>query len=372
VAVERDLSFFFMPARGVWASLLKNSASVFFMWWHFVWRQSLPMMITEVPARARNELKHAGACSSELHTCRPGETMPRIYIFSLHPGGGKTFRERIVLITKEAYKMNHLKTKTVFAACLIVASACFLAIAAHAAEIIRAQASPSTQAPLPGETFSVAVSLDLTERSELLGAFSGTLSWNPAVLRYVEQSGAELGEAARMVVNARKADAGRLQFAGFNPDGNAGMVDLLSARFEVIGAPGAAPGLQLQIEELYAARTYVDLMPYLETVTTGIDDEFGIQAVPEKYELLQNYPNPFNAGTDIRFALPKDGHIRLEVYNLLGAKVKTLVDAMRRIGRYKAHWDGRNANGMPAPSGVYLYRLQADGFVAQMRMIYLK
>ena len=268
--------------------------------------------------------------------------------------------------------MKHHKIKTVLSACLIGVSVCFLATAVQAGERIRAQATPSTLAPMAGENISVAVSLDLTECSELLGAFSGTLSWNPAVLRYADQSGAALGEAAKIVVNARKATEGRLKFAGFNPNGNDGVVDLLTANFEVVGTAGAAPGLQLQIDELYAAKTYVDLMPYLESVTTAIGDEFGIQDVPKSFELLQNYPNPFNAGTDIRFALPRDSRVRLEIYNVLGAKVRTLVDEERKIGRYKAHWDGRDAHGTPAPSGIYLYRLEADGFVAQKQMIFLK
>jgi len=272
----------------------------------------------------------------------------------------------------EVLKMNHLKTKTVFVACLVVASLCFWATTAHAAERIRVQVTPLTLAPMPGETFSVAVSLDLTECSELLGAFSATLSWNPAVLRYVEQSGAELGEAAKIVVNARKANEGRLRFAGFNPNGNSGVVDLLSAKFEVIGTPGAAPGLQLQVKELYAAKTYVDLMPLLESITTGVGEAFGIQEVPKTYELQQNYPNPFNAGSEIRFALPQQSHVRLEIYNVLGAKIRTLVDEARKPGRYKVHWDGRDAAGQPVPSGIYLYRLDAGDFSAQKRMLLVK
>ncbi|PLX23363.1 MAG: hypothetical protein C0600_14865 [Ignavibacteria bacterium] len=81
------------------------------------------------------------------------------------------------------------------------------------------------------------------------------------------------------------------------------------------------------------------------------------------FALEQNYPNPLRAGstTAIRYTVNTDKPVRLEVYDLLGRRVTTLVNAARRPGRYSAMWDGRDDNGSLLPSGLYMYRLEADG-----------
>jgi hypothetical protein len=76
------------------------------------------------------------------------------------------------------------------------------------------------------------------------------------------------------------------------------------------------------------------------------------RALPTVYSLSQNYPNPFNPSTVIEFALPKDAHVTLEVYNVIGQKVMTLVDEVRPAGYHSVKLDGTNLS-----SGMYLYRL---------------
>ena len=82
-------------------------------------------------------------------------------------------------------------------------------------------------------------------------------------------------------------------------------------------------------------------------------------AIPTAFHLYQNYPNPFNPETQIRYDLPKSIHVRVEIFNILGEKVKTLVDEKKPAGAYKIIWDGQTDNGRAAASGVYIYRLQA-------------
>ena len=95
-------------------------------------------------------------------------------------------------------------------------------------------------------------------------------------------------------------------------------------------------------------------------------------AVPEKFDLAQNYPNPFNPSTTIRYQLPEATKVRLEVFNILGQVVRTLVDEQRRAGYHTVVWDGRNDAGSRVGSGVYYYRLQADGRVMVKKMALLK
>ena len=85
----------------------------------------------------------------------------------------------------------------------------------------------------------------------------------------------------------------------------------------------------------------------------------------------QNYPNPFNSGTVIRFALSERRDIELSVFNLAGQQVATLVDGVRAAGVYALHWDGRDDDGRPLASGVYLYRLRAGEQQVETRKLLL-
>jgi len=95
-------------------------------------------------------------------------------------------------------------------------------------------------------------------------------------------------------------------------------------------------------------------------------------ALPKEYSLRGNYPNPFNAKTIISFALPKESRVTLDVYNILGQKVKTLLDGTMAAGNYNQEWDGTDHNGLGVSSGVYLYKLKADNFTRVNRMTFLK
>ncbi|MDI6802306.1 MAG: FlgD immunoglobulin-like domain containing protein [Bacteroidota bacterium] len=79
--------------------------------------------------------------------------------------------------------------------------------------------------------------------------------------------------------------------------------------------------------------------------------------VPDRFALYNNYPNPFNPQTTIRYEIPVGGRVVLEIYNLLGQKVRTLLNEEKPAGRYSSVWDGKNDNGNFISSGVYLYRL---------------
>ena len=87
----------------------------------------------------------------------------------------------------------------------------------------------------------------------------------------------------------------------------------------------------------------------------------GASAVPERFELGPNYPNPFNPSTIIPFQLSALMRVRLEVFNILGQHIATLVDGERSEGFHTARWDGTNAAGQAVAAGVYIYRLSGDG-----------
>ncbi len=94
--------------------------------------------------------------------------------------------------------------------------------------------------------------------------------------------------------------------------------------------------------------------------------------MPKEFQLSQNYPNPFNPTTTIEFALPIDTDVRLEVYNILGQRVATLINERLGAGYHSILWDGRNASGEEVASGVYFYRIITDKFIKSKKMVVLK
>ncbi|MCX6162543.1 MAG: T9SS type A sorting domain-containing protein, partial [Ignavibacteriae bacterium] len=83
--------------------------------------------------------------------------------------------------------------------------------------------------------------------------------------------------------------------------------------------------------------------------------------------LSQNYPNPFNPTTNIRYALPRAGEVKLTVFNTLGKEVETLVNEHQSAGTYEVSFDASQY-----PSGVYFYRLTTDNFSDTKRMLLVK
>jgi hypothetical protein len=98
---------------------------------------------------------------------------------------------------------------------------------------------------------------------------------------------------------------------------------------------------------------------------TDINDP--VPGLPQQSSLSQNYPNPFNLTTTIEYDLPRAAFVTLDLFDLLGRKIETLVNSEQEAGHYTATW-----NGQDKPSGMYLYRLQAGDYTETMKMLLLK
>ena len=96
------------------------------------------------------------------------------------------------------------------------------------------------------------------------------------------------------------------------------------------------------------------------------------EIIPFKFALNQNYPNPFNPNTTISFEVPSTQWVRLEIFNILGQKVKTLADEQMSAGRYSLVWDGKNGAGRYVSTGVYFSRLSAGDNTEIKKMLMLK
>ncbi len=112
---------------------------------------------------------------------------------------------------------------------------------------------------------------------------------------------------------------------------------------------------------------------YLEVYApTGVEKADDDAALPKRTALHENYPNPFNPETRIKFDLADAGHVKLEIYNMLGQKIRTLIDADKPAGYHAAQWDGRNDAGVKVSSGIYFYKLKTADYSKTLKMLLMK
>jgi len=97
-----------------------------------------------------------------------------------------------------------------------------------------------------------------------------------------------------------------------------------------------------------------------------------LSLMPDRFQVGQNYPNPFNPSTRIDFSLPVPQKTELEIYNILGQKIRTLVDEQLPAGNHSYQWDGVNDEGRSVGSGIYFYRLKTEKFTGSKKMMLVK
>jgi hypothetical protein len=235
-----------------------------------------------------------------------------------------------------------------------------------------AESVPSNRYPANGEQITVDVNIDMsgTSSAALLGSFTGTVYWNACVLSYVSHTGPKAGFTG--AVGTTKTAIGVLSFNGANPAGAGGKLNVLTITFNMVGGSGSGTVLDLRFSAMSAAMTFSNLLPLFisKDGVTAIDSREG--ATPEMFYLAQNYPNPFNPETTVEFALPKPSHVKLQIYNLLGQPIRTLIDEKIDAGFNSIKWEGRDDGGRQMPSGVYLYQMRAGSFVATRKLVLMR
>ena len=145
-------------------------------------------------------------------------------------------------------------------------------------------------------------------------------------------------------------------------------------------APGAGPLLKIKLQKkqkqagISSARIQEAIVvnTMAEELEVHIRPNKVVKSIPHTFSLAQNYPNPFNARTIINYSLPKDSEVKIEIYNVLGQRVKTVVNEYQLAGYKTVVWDGTNQKGSAVGSGIYLYRIQAGDFTSSRKMLLLK
>jgi len=132
------------------------------------------------------------------------------------------------------------------------------------------------------------------------------------------------------------------------------------------------PGTSMDPELLNVVCGYPDAdnPVAVSTSAMGID---GNETIPDEFALNQNYPNPFNPSTQISFDVPQGGeHIMLNIYNILGQNVSTLVNGVMNPGTYTMEWNATDEAGNPVASGIYFYELRSSSFIARKKMLLIR
>ncbi|MFC1475808.1 putative Ig domain-containing protein [Candidatus Zixiibacteriota bacterium] len=123
--------------------------------------------------------------------------------------------------------------------------------------------------------------------------------------------------------------------------------------------------------------TNIEEQEFVAEVQTMISEDTGILeeesgSLPTNFALSQNYPNPFNAHTTIEYALPRSAHVEITVHNVLGERVRTLVNQIQQAGYHSIRWDGKNEYTKIVASGIYFYKLKAGDFETSKTMTLMK
>ena len=218
---------------------------------------------------------------------------------------------------------------------------------------------------LPGIGEELVLLVSLEDYAEVKG-YGLSVAYDQEVLEFVETRVVDnpLGESALAHPQSVVSRDGEISIAAFGETAAEGEIELA-----LVFMPTQ------EIEE-----------GYIEITSGGLQDgNYGLNRIsspvsvqietrPEVYALENNYPNPFNPETTIKYQLPDAGEVTLEVYNMLGQVVRTLVEReFQSAGRYNYKWDATNDSGQSLSSGVYFYRITAgQEFQSHKRMLLLK
>ncbi|HNW59706.1 MAG TPA: FlgD immunoglobulin-like domain containing protein [bacterium] len=160
-------------------------------------------------------------------------------------------------------------------------------------------------------------------------------------------------------------------------EGDSGEFQRISTLIEGAGTSAAPQQYVFEDDRLEKGHTYAYLLEDRDVngqvnwhgpVTVTIET---VQ-LPEAFYVEQNYPNPFNPSTTIEFGLPEAAEVRIQIFNMRGELVRTLVDGLQQPGNLTRIWDGRSDRGALVPSGVYLCRVQSGAEHRMIKMIFAK
>ncbi|MFH1501771.1 MAG: C25 family cysteine peptidase [Candidatus Eisenbacteria bacterium] len=202
---------------------------------------------------------------------------------------------------------------------------------------------------------------------------SGTLAWDCGTVEISTDGGTTWGT---LYPDTPYSHAKNNNAANPLPEGTPCWSGTVAWRQETFDLSAYA-GETIQVRFRFASDGYVTEEGwYVDDINLTFDggssSDVAEDEIPREFALRQNVPNPFNPVTVIAYQLPQPAHVRIDVFNVAGRLVRTLVDAPEDAGRRAVTWDGTDEDGHKVASGVYLYRMEAGSHTAQKMMVLLK
>jgi hypothetical protein len=209
-----------------------------------------------------------------------------------------------------------------------------------------------------GEEFVLPIEL-----SEMPETYSAEFSLD-CNASWLEVKGVSLSEQTSGFMMEDKVEGNQVKIAlaGAKPVGSGVFVNIT---FKVSENVRDGEGTEIRLTSLRVNESQKVELNLAYLVTVG-------NSVPVRFSLSQNHPNPFNPATTIGYTLPTRSFVALEIYNLLGQKVVTLVNQDMEAGVHQVVWDGKDSQGNKVSSGVYFYRIKADNFSEVKKMVMMK
>jgi hypothetical protein len=116
----------------------------------------------------------------------------------------------------------------------------------------------------------------------------------------------------------------------------------------------------------------ISKLTFSSTTSVDSNEETKEQTLARTFELFQNYPNPFNPTTNIQYQISSSGLVEIQVFNITGELVKTLVSTNQSAGKYSVTWDGKDNTNTTVATGIYIYRVMHANSVLSKKMLLLK
>lgn len=212
----------------------------------------------------------------------------------------------------------------------------------------------------PGSNYSIPLTVE--EQREII-SFDVSLKFDPGIMKFRGMIKTDDVKDFEIYTNCTEDGVIKIGGFSFNPKEISG--NYLALNFNVVGNPGESGKIELM-------NYSVNNEPgYFASANVTIENN-ELSSIPLKYNLSQNYPNPFNPSTTIRYEIPKTSQVTITVYNLLGEKIKTLINEEKEAGFYSVFWNGQNEAGIKMPSGLYFYQMESDGFSRTCKMLLTK
>ncbi len=211
-----------------------------------------------------------------------------------------------------------------------------------------------------GEQFVIPL---ISDGNQEVLSFDAGLKYDAQLFTFKGFNRTEISQNFQIFAN--DSQPGQLRIGGFGLEAMTEAGIYLELIFEVTG--NKVDGGQV---ELYSYRINAE-DEQQATAVVEFDSENHTE-LPKDFALFNNYPNPFNPETSIKFQLPRQNHVVIKIFNMMGQEVKVLLDEAKFAGSYQILWDGKDKWGNQAPSGQYIYQMTADGFQNSKRMLLLK